>query len=67
MVQQQHAIEKKFLHQHRVSSLESSNGLKRPAAVFTNLDSLLHEEHSNQKPKQLASDAGEPVDDGACA
>jgi len=59
-------LRKKFLHQHRGSSLESSNGLKRPA-VFTNLDSLLHEEHSNQKPKQLASDAGEPVDDGACA
>jgi hypothetical protein len=39
---------------------------KSPAA-FTNLDSLLHEEHSDQKPKQLASDAGEPVDDGARA
>jgi hypothetical protein len=30
---------------------------------LTNLDSLLHEEHSNQKPKQLACDAGESVDD----
>jgi hypothetical protein len=33
----------------------------------TNLDSLLHEEHCNQEPKQLTRDAGEPVDDRARA
>jgi hypothetical protein len=45
-------------------NMESRNGTNW-VAVYSNLDSLLHEEHCNQKSKQLTGNSGEPVDERA--